>query len=106
MDNIDLNTLIKKYNRIYETKISPENWSESFCLKLMEVVKRDRKKMVNENYYKDIVNNKEYFKLILLESICKKILTEIYTTNRKIRKRGFKKWEVILKMKDLFIQDF
>ncbi len=81
----ELDNLIKKYEDIFLEKLDISNWTYEYCKKLLSEIKLKRNKILNENFYINIVNNKKYFQMLILEDICRIMLTEIKPkrTNKK-----------------------
>lgn len=73
----ELENLTKKYESIFLEKLDTSNWTREYCLKLLDEVRKKRNKILNESFYLDIVVNKKYYQLLILEDICRMILTEI-----------------------------
>lgn len=82
----ELENLVRKYENIFLEKLNISNWSHEYCQKLLNEVRAKKNRILTESYYLDIINNKKYYQLLILEDICRIMLTEIKPKRSRTRK--------------------
>lgn len=83
----ELDNLVKKYESIFLEKLNISTWTHEYCEKLLNEIRSKKNKILTESYYVDIINNKKYYQMLILEDICRIMLTEIRPKRIK-RKKG------------------
>jgi hypothetical protein len=86
---VNLNRLAQQYKKIYGESIDFLSWSEEDANKMLEWCSEQRERILLESHFNSYLNNKDYAKIIILESLARQILKEI--APKRIKKKGIKK---------------
>lgn len=74
---IDLTRLIHQYHSLYTDKINPYEWDANKATKILEWCNKARSKILMETHFNSYNQNSDYARILILEAISRRILTEI-----------------------------
>lgn len=86
---IDLTRLVQQYHSLFTDKINPYEWDAEKATKILEWCNKARNKILMETHFNSYYQNSNYARILILEAISKRILTEIAP---KRIKKGKKKY--------------
>lgn len=85
----NINRLVKQYERIYGKTINVSNWGEDRANQILEMCSLNREKILMESHFNSYMQNKDYARILILETLARQVLIEI--APKRIKKRGSKK---------------
>lgn len=88
---LNLDRLVNQYNKLFDDKINPYSWSTVKAQKILEWCDKSRNTILMESNFNTYNNNSEYARILILETISRRILTEIAPKRMRKGKKNYAK---------------
>ena len=88
---LDLDRLVNQYNKLFDKPINPYAWTFEKAECVLEWCNKSRHTILMESNFNSYHHNSEYARMLLLETISRRILTEIAPKRMRKGKKNYAK---------------